>query len=956
MLRTNNARSAGVRPMMFGMTLAAFLMPAILGANDDGPGRGVARVSLLQGDVSIRRGDSGDWVAAAPNVPMVVQDRVLTGASSRAEIQLDYANFIRLASNAEIRFAELEYQRFSIQLAAGTVTYRVLRDLEADVEVATPSVSVRPLKRGTYRISVLPDNTTEITVRSGEVEIYTPRGTERLRAGRTMLVRGTQAEPEFQFVSELREDDWDRWNVRRDRDLERSVSYRYVSRSIYGAEDLDAHGDWFYDPPHGWVWTPRVAAGWAPYRQGRWSWIDWYGWNWVSYDPWGWAPYHYGRWYWGARGWCWFPGAIGARHFWSPGLVAWIGFGGGAGFRGGIGVGWGNVGWIPLAPHEPFYPWYGWRNYRGWGNRTYIDNSVNIVNNVNITNVYRNARVQNAVSGLNSADFVNGRGNSVVRLSDNDLRGASVVRGNLPVTPDRTSLRFADRDVTNVPRGGNDDGRFYSRRSPSPVERVSFEDQRRGVEEMSRRTFGDRGEGVRADGARTADPNRREGGRLEGARTERAEGAEGRTAGGLNDRGRERGVENGRAADPGRVSDRATPEVSTGREGGRAAERSAESGGWRRFGEPRGTGTGRENDVRTSDPARGVDSGSTRMGGRTEARGSTDARTTGDTRMNSGDGSGSTRDRGGWRRFGDASTGTAGSDRGAGRSSESGAGWRSDDRESRGASRSTDRGMQDRRSLEPERSNSTFERRGGDRSVDRGGADMGGRDTNWQRFPGSGDRNTGGGFGGRSGGFERSSPRTDSPSPRMESPRMESPRESPRMESPRMESPRMESPRGGGEPVRVDPPIVRERAPGNQDQSFYHRGSDRGGFSDRGSRSESSRRESYGGFSGRSESVSRADYGARSSSGFGQSRGSSRFEAPRMDGGSRGYGGSAPRMESRGSGGGYSGGGYSGGGGGGYSGGSRSGGFTGGGMRGGGSMGGGSAGGGRMSGGMGRSR
>ncbi len=41
----------------------------------------------------------------------------------------------------------------------------------------------------------------------------------------------------------------------------------------------------------------RVAVGWAPYRYGRWTWVDWYGWTWVSYDSWGWAPYHYGRWY-----------------------------------------------------------------------------------------------------------------------------------------------------------------------------------------------------------------------------------------------------------------------------------------------------------------------------------------------------------------------------------------------------------------------------------------------------------------------------------------------------------------------------------------------------------------------------------------------------------------------------------------------------------------------------------
>ena len=139
------------------------------------------------------------------------------------------------------------------------------------------------------------------------MDIYTPRGSERLRAGRTMLVRGTPDDPEFQITAAIPRDDWDQWNESRDRDLEHSASYRYVSPSIAGAEDLDNYGDWVYDAPYGYVWAPRVAVDWAPYRYGRWSWIDYYGWNWVSYDPWGWAPYHYGRWYQGPRGWCWWP-------------------------------------------------------------------------------------------------------------------------------------------------------------------------------------------------------------------------------------------------------------------------------------------------------------------------------------------------------------------------------------------------------------------------------------------------------------------------------------------------------------------------------------------------------------------------------------------------------------------------------------------------------------------------
>ena len=114
--------------------LAAFLMSAALAVPvfaqdaEDGPGRGVARISVMSGDVSMRRGDTGDLVAAAINAPLVVQDRLLTGPSSKAEVQFDWANMIRLGPMSEIRLSDLENHRYQIQVASGTVTFRVLRD------------------------------------------------------------------------------------------------------------------------------------------------------------------------------------------------------------------------------------------------------------------------------------------------------------------------------------------------------------------------------------------------------------------------------------------------------------------------------------------------------------------------------------------------------------------------------------------------------------------------------------------------------------------------------------------------------------------------------------------------------------------------------------------------------------------------------------------------------------
>lgn len=414
------------------------------GAGQYEPGRAVARISILNGDVSVRRGDSGDVVAAVINNPIMADDRVLTGANARAEVQLDFGNVVRIAPNSEVRFVGMDVKGFQLQVAAGSVTFRVLRPSQAQAEVDTPSVAMHPLRQGAYRVTVNEDGTSQITVRSGEAEIYSQNGSEQLQQGQTMNARGPANDPEFQVVQAIAPDAWDRWNDDRDRLLLRSQSYRYVSPQMSGAEDLDQYGQWGNDPTYGNVWTPsNVPPGWSPYSNGRWVWEDWYGWTWVSYDPWGWAPYHYGRWFMGPVGWSWYPGPIYGNYLWSPALVGFFGFGGGFG----VGFGFGGIGWVPLAPFEVLHPWWGRGFYGGFRTGAF---GTSIVNNTNIANTYRNARVAGGAIGVNTADF--GRRGGYSALNSSQLRSAGLVHGALPVSPDRSSCgqRIARR--ARVPR------------------------------------------------------------------------------------------------------------------------------------------------------------------------------------------------------------------------------------------------------------------------------------------------------------------------------------------------------------------------------------------------------------------------------------------------------------------------------------------------------------------------
>jgi hypothetical protein len=160
---------------------------------------------------------------------------------------------------------------------------------------------------------------------------------------------------------------------------------------------------------------------------------------------------------------------MGVRHYWSPALVGFFGYGGGMGF----GFGFGNVGWVALAPYEMFHPWWG-RGYYGGFNR-----GMNITNG-NLTSVYRNARVANGVSGMSGADFRAGRFNNIGRFSGSQIGQAGLVRGAMPITPSSANLRFSDRAATNVPRSSGNT-RFFAHQQASPAARVPFAEQQRAM-------------------------------------------------------------------------------------------------------------------------------------------------------------------------------------------------------------------------------------------------------------------------------------------------------------------------------------------------------------------------------------------------------------------------------------------------------------------------------------------
>ncbi len=356
-----------------------FVMPLVLGVTvygddveDEVPDvtARVSRISFVRGDVQIKRVGSQDWEKAVLNLPIVEGDEITTSADARLEIQLNKYSHLRLAESSYLKFAGLKDRAVAISLSEGTISVR-LTAFDKDTsffEIDAPKTTVAIQRAGMYRIDAGRTDSSDVRVsvaNDGEARVYAENSGFTLKNGRAANIKidGPLA-GEWETADVARfADEFDTWSLERDSTIAkllRDAHYdKYYDQDIYGAEDLNEHGEWVYTRKYGYVWRPYRSAisryaNWSPYRYGHWRWVPPYGWTWVNDEPWGWATYHHGRWFYDDGYWHWAPyGSVRrSRSWWFPALV-------------GITIVRNNVCWYPL-PHG-----YGYYNYNyyfgGWG-------------------------------------------------------------------------------------------------------------------------------------------------------------------------------------------------------------------------------------------------------------------------------------------------------------------------------------------------------------------------------------------------------------------------------------------------------------------------------------------------------------------------------------------------------------------------------------------------------------
>jgi hypothetical protein len=333
-----------------------------------------ARIQRVDGDVAFSNGlansdANAEWIAATPNQPFSVGDRIYTRDNSRTSLAFSGRNFARLDPNTSLDVVSLDDRRTQLALRDGSAMFDIgyLQPNEL-FEVATPNGAVNFDQPGLYNVGFDQNGGVLVSVLSGLAQVIGLGGSGQINKGEMLTLLGQTASQVA--LSRLNPqdagyqvDDYYRYQYPNSYDgrynnydaylndpyyydpYRRDASYQYASSSIPGLNDLDYYGDWQNVDNYGYAWRPRVDSGWVPYQQGQWTNDYPYGPTWVSSEPWGYAPYHYGRWANVGNQWYWIPDRANTTPMYAPALVAFVPLNDG-------------IGWVPLGPGDSYAPRY----------------------------------------------------------------------------------------------------------------------------------------------------------------------------------------------------------------------------------------------------------------------------------------------------------------------------------------------------------------------------------------------------------------------------------------------------------------------------------------------------------------------------------------------------------------------------------------------------------------------
>ncbi len=214
-----------------------------------------------------------DWQLLSVTDNLKSGDIVKTSNDGRLEVLLNPGSYLRVAENSEFELADDSLESLEVKLIRGTAIVEATgaEETELAIGITTPHAKMTIVRRGLYRVNVVPGDATELFVRKGRVLLGSSQ--TKVKDGYKVIFKSTTFSVAKMNKADKEKDYFEGWSKQR-ADAVAVVNRRLQGKSV-NAFLASYNDDWFDR-----IWFRRAAYWLFSPRAGSWTFLPYfYGWG-----------------------------------------------------------------------------------------------------------------------------------------------------------------------------------------------------------------------------------------------------------------------------------------------------------------------------------------------------------------------------------------------------------------------------------------------------------------------------------------------------------------------------------------------------------------------------------------------------------------------------------------------------------------------------------------------------
>jgi hypothetical protein len=233
-------------------------------------------VNAVTGGATMRQRGDSEWQQLTIKEDLEAGDVVRTGHDGRVEMLLNPGSYLRIGENSEFELSDNSLQNLELRLVRGTAIVEAtgFDGAELLINITTPHTRMAIVRKGLYRVNVVPGDGTELIVRKGRVMLDGSH--TKVNGGNKVVFSSTSVS-----IAKLRDADkknpdglevWSKDRAKTVAQANRAVTRRDMVMAMAGMNDSWGRfsngfsGVWMFNSRFGcYTFMPFYGGGGSPY-------------------------------------------------------------------------------------------------------------------------------------------------------------------------------------------------------------------------------------------------------------------------------------------------------------------------------------------------------------------------------------------------------------------------------------------------------------------------------------------------------------------------------------------------------------------------------------------------------------------------------------------------------------------------------------------------------------------